>query len=302
MRRALIAPLFALMLLVALLSPASPATALAKIKCKEVTGIAVVDPIKHHDEPVGTGHLHQFFGNAGWLSMDNPNQANYDDLVGGPTNCRDTQDSAGYWQPAVVDTRNGDVLVAQAFTAYYRTFDGKQYGPTEAFPADTRLTAMQAGTSPGAHGWSCGQNSGALSKMVDTIPDCSRLSQKPGQVLTAHINFPSCWDGVAPDHQAGDVGDTSDDAHYAYPVRSGSRWVCPAGFGHHVPQLRETIQYPNPDKVPASALGVTSDPMMGGHNGSSMHGDFFNAWVQSGLEDMLDKCVRQRTTSSICDL
>lgn len=282
---------------------ALPATALGKVKCKQVTGIAVVDPIVHHDQPVGTGHQHQFFGNSSWLqTLSNPNTANYNDLVGKSTNCRVTDDTAGYWQPTVIDTRNGNVLEAQAFTAYYRASGGQNFGPVEAFPPDTRLTAMQDSTSPGAHGWSCGQNSGALAAMRTTIPDCSRLSQKPGLVLTAHINFPSCWDGVLPNHQPGDVGDTSDNAHYAYPVHTSKGWTCPTAFPHQMPQLRETIQYPNPNKVPVQYLAVSSDPMMGGAHGSSMHGDFFNAWVQSGLENFLDECVRHSTGNAICDL
>ena len=304
-RRRTHTPLMLIMLAAAMaaaLCVAPPATALSKIKCKQETGIATIDPIVHHNEPAGTGHLHQFFGNASWLSMPNPNEANYDDLVGESTNCRDTLDTAGYWQPAVVDTRNGDVLPAQAFTAYYRASGGQKFGPVEAFPSDTRLTSMQDSTSPGAHGWSCGEKSGALSAMRATIPDCSRLSQKPGLVLTAHINFPSCWDGVLPNHRAEDVGNTSDNAHYAFPTRTSKGWACQAPFIHEMPQLRETIQYPNPNKAPVQYLGVTSDPMMGGHNGSSMHGDFFNAWDQAGLEDMLDKCVRRNTGAALCDL
>jgi len=301
--RKFVLPLVAIVALIAaLFIPATGASALAKIKCKQITGVAVVDPIVHHDEPVGTGHQHEFFGNASWLTaLSNPNTANYSDLEGKSTNCADTQDTAGYWQPTVVDTRTNIVLPAQAFSAYYRAFNGADTGAVEAFPPDTRLTSMQTSTSPGAHGWSCGQNSGAiLSKMSTTIPDCSNLSQKPGAVLTAHINFPSCWDGVLPNHQPGDVGDTSDNAHYAFPVHTSSGWKCEAPFTHQMPQLRETIQYPNPNKVPVADLAVSSDPMMGGHNGSSMHGDFFNAWVQSGLETMLNECVRQRTTSTIC--
>lgn len=270
---------------------AVPARAQAKIKCADTgpAAIANVDPLMHHNEPVGSGHLHQIFGNTAWVHLANPNTANYADLVGKSTGCRNAADTAGYWQPVVIDTRTGKPLPVHQFTAYYRSFDSRTTGAGAAFPPDTRLVAMQDAASPGAHGWSCGQFESIAPQA--TIPDCSGYSQKPGHVLTAHINFPSCWDGVAPAHRASDVGNTTDNAHYRYPVRSGKSWVCPAGFGTKMVQLRETVTYPNPDKVPARYLGLTSDAMMGGHNGSTMHGDFWNAWVQSGLESMVAHCV-----------
>ena len=55
---------------------------MAKIKCKETTGRAAVDPIVNHNMPVGSGHMHQFFGNNAFLSLPNPNAANYADLDG----------------------------------------------------------------------------------------------------------------------------------------------------------------------------------------------------------------------------
>ena len=285
----LLAAIFgALVLAAALLTSAGPAQATAKIKCKLTTGVAQVDPIINHDEPGPSSHLHQFFGNNGWLAKGN--YANYSDLIGQGTNCDNAADTAGYWQPVVIDTRTGKhALTPQAFTAYYRTFDSKDTGSGNmAFPADTRLTAMVAdafGKSPGAAGWFCGQYESV--PLQATIPDCSGMSQKPGHVLTVHISFPSCWNGVLPNHHDSDVGNTSDDANYAFPVRSGSKWVCPAAFPQHMVQLRETVQYPNPGKIPVQYLAVSSDPVMGGHNGSSMHGDFFNAWAQQGFEDAM---------------
>ena len=55
--------------------------------------------------------------------------------------------------------------------------------------------------------------------------------------MTAHIDFPSCWDGVKPSHTAAQNGDTRDNAHYAYAVAK----KCPAGFPIGVAELRETI-------------------------------------------------------------
>ena len=61
----------------------------------------------------------------------------------------------------------------------------------------------------------------------------------PGGTLTAHIDFPSCWDGVMPSHPTSQNGDTRDNAHYAYRVGQS----CPAGFPIGVTELRETVQF-----------------------------------------------------------
>lgn len=283
MKRILLPVLGVLALLAALLIPTGPASATVKVKCKQTTGTAAVDPIMAHNVDGPSSHVHAFFGNNGWLAKGNA--ANYGDLTGQGTNCDEAGDTAGYWQPILVDTRTGEQLPARTFTAYYRTFDSKDTGAGRAFPPDTRLVAMANSDSPGASGWSCGQKSSVSGQT--TIPDCSSLSQRPGEVLTVHISFPSCWDGVAPNHKASDVGVTNDNAHYAYPVRSSRGWACPSAFPVEMVQLRETLQYPNPDKVPARYLAVSSDPVMGGHNGSSMHGDFWNAWDQSRFESVV---------------
>lgn len=283
LRRVTLAALAVVAMLAALIVVANPASATLKVKCKQTTGTAAVDPIMAHNVDGPSSHVHAFFGNNGWLSKGN--SANYDDLINQGTNCDESADTAGYWQPILIDTRSGKQLPARTFTAYYRSFDSTSTGPGRAFPPDTRLVAMANSDSPGASGWSCGQFSG-ISEQT-TIPDCSNESQKPGHVLTVHITFPSCWDGVKPNHKASDVGVTNDNAHYTYPVRSGKGWTCPAAFPVEMVQLRETLQYPNYDKVPAQYLAVSSDPVMGGHGGSSMHGDFWNAWRQQGFENLI---------------
>ena len=256
--------------------PSGSASAMAKIQCKQTSGTGYLDPIVHHDQYIGSAHLHQFFGNNAWLSLSNPNWANYSNLVGKGTNCLNTADTAGYWSPALRYTATGAVIPAIGFWAYYRAFDGSNTGPGMAFPPDTRLVAT-------VHNWTCGQFE--RQQPVSYIPDCHRADGRPGHTLTAHIDFPSCWNGVKPYHPWNQVGDTRDNRNYAYAVKG----VCPAGFPYKMLQLRETIAYAYHGY--GADVQVASDPMTGMTDGMSMHADFWNTWVQTGLQSLVVNCV-----------
>jgi hypothetical protein len=271
--------------LAALLSPAfgpqAPAQALAKIKCKELVGIAPIDPIKHHNEPDAHVHDHQFFGSTAVLAAGPGAQRTQ--LTAGGTNCEHAGDTASYWLPVLRDKQTKQVVPVQAFTAYYRPFTGlgSKFGEGMAYPPDTRLIA----TDDTKGGWNCGQFSAGRSAFSQSIPDCSGLSGKPGRTLTVHISFPSCWDGVLPDHSAKDVGDTNDNEHYAYPVKK----QCPAGFPHKMVGLVETIQFAYTGD--GTDLELSSDEMMGTTDGQSMHADFWNTWDQDAFERVVRDCV-----------
>jgi len=264
------------LLVTAVAAPAQPAAALAQIHCKQTTGTAALDPIVHHDEAVGSAHLHQFFGNNAWLSLPNPNAANLADLLGKTTNCANPSDTAGYWSPVLRYTATGAIIPTQAFTAYYRSWDGTSKGEGMAFPMDTRLVATR-------HNWSCGFFE--RQAPVLAIPNCTHVSGKPGHTLTAHIDFPSCWNGVRPYHPSTQVGDTSDNANYAYPVGT----ACPAGFPNRMVALRETIQFVYTGN--GKDVELSSDAPMGVTDGLSMHADFWNAWDPAGLQSMVVNCV-----------
>lgn len=294
MRRVTVPLLMALTLVAAVLVPASSAGAMAKIKCKETVAVANVDPIVDHDKVGPTMHTHQFFGNNAWLRKGN--SANYADLVGKGTNCRNAADTSAYWTPVLrykSGPRQGQRVPVRAFTAYYRPYTGvgSKTGVGRPYPADTRLVAS-------AHDWGCGDKSGV--KLTQTIPSCLGQSGKPGHTLTAHINFPSCWDGVLPNHRATDVGDTRDNAHYAYRVRSGRSWVCPKAFPVQMVALQETLQFTYTGA--GQDVELSSDAMMGTTDGASLHGDFLNAWVQPGFESMVRNCVNAggRYTAAEC--
>jgi Domain of unknown function (DUF1996) len=276
---ALVAALLGGLVLAAMASVATApsASAKAKIKCKELTGTAAVDPIVHHNQPVSDmQHMHQFFGNNHFLSLPNPNEANYEDLVSQGTNCENAADTAGYWTPVLRYKDSGETVPTRAFTAYYRSWDFKDTGEGVPLPDDVRLIASK-------HNWTCGQFESV--QPSQSIPDCSMADGSPGSTLTAHIDFPSCWDGVKPNHSKDEVGDTRDDEHFAYRVGKS----CPPGFPVKTVALRETIQFAYTGK--GADVELSSDAMMGTSDGQSLHGDFWNAWEPAGFASMVRNCI-----------
>lgn len=309
MRLRITLSMLAVVAALAALAPSS-AQALGKVKCDEkmepAVAIGQYDPIVNHNQAKSM-HEHQFFGNIAWHSLANPNAANYSDLAGRDNNCRNVMglpysaDSAGYWVPTLRYTsgpKAGQLVPAKQFTAYYRAYNGATFGEGMPFPKDVRLVATDD-AGKGAHGWNCGQFSqqAKAEGTVNYIPNCTGEDGSPGNTLTAHINFPSCWDGVAPNHSASEVGDTRDNAHWAYPSSKG---VCPAGFPKKVVQLRETIQFAYTGDGTDVAL---SSDHPGDLPGESMHADFWNTWMQPEFEQYVATCVNNAGgyASSKCD-
>lgn len=255
---------------------APPSTAMAKVQCKQTTGMAAVDPIVHHNQPVGSAHLHQFFGNNGFLSMKNPNTANASNLSASGTNCVNPADKAGYWTPVLVNVATGKIVPTLSFIAYYRSWDFKKTGQGVPLPYDVRLVGKK-------FNWTCGQNEAVAPQQ--SVPDCSMADARPGSTLTAHIDFPSCWDGVKPAHRSTDVGDTTDNRHFAYRVGTS----CPVGFPVKTVQLRETVMFAYNGR--GNDVMLSSDHERGTKDGMSMHADFWNTWDPAGLALMVRNCV-----------
>ncbi|HEX2234932.1 MAG TPA: DUF1996 domain-containing protein, partial [Actinomycetota bacterium] len=270
-----------IIVLAGLLVPA-PAGGHGKLHCKRISSEAFfrgqVDPIAMRGEPQSM-HSHDFFGNQLLLRLPQPELATYDQLVGGPTDCQNKTDSALYWVPTLM--AGGRPLDPFSFIAYYRDFDRDLTGTgVEAYPPDMRLVAGDPqGTGPqplSVVNWSCGFTSsrpGPYRSPVEAA--CHRASGKA--FLTSHISFPTCWDGQLNDHAT--MGDTTDTEHVVYPVRK----ACPAGFPHKLPELRMTLKW--------DYQGDGRDVTLASGSPYTMHGDFWNTWVQTGLEQMVDQCI-----------
>lgn len=307
---------------------AAPANALGKIKCDvlpsgaedndgDVTLLSgAFDPIVYHnvesDDPSeAQPHQHDFFGsrwptatndiNSGTYSMVRAYSGNDGADV---TSCRLSTDTAVYWAPSLVyksGPNAGQRVKVQQFTAYYRGFAGQTtHAGTQAIPAGARLVASDM-IGYGLSGWTCGQDS-TVTGGLNYIPDCSGEDGSPGNTLTAHVNFPSCWNGIAPNHPGDpgnnnpdtEYGDTRDNADFIYPT---NKTACPASHPIEVTQLRETLQYEYTGD--GTDVELTSDH--GAQPGSTYHVDFWNTWNQAAFVDMIQRCVKTAAEAN-CDL
>lgn len=281
----------------------SPADALMKAHCKPEIGRGPYDPIVHHGLSP-RAHDHTFFSNTKLLSLQDPNSASYGDLAGAGTNCQNSDDTAAYWIPTLLSRTTGKPVPVRAMIAYYRSFDHKTKGVAEPIPADLRMVAGNSrATGPqdvGNVNWTCNQNSSRRGPYVS--PAQANCAAATGTVyLTAHVEFPSCWDGLKNDHEA--AGNTADFSgggdvvnHLAYTVKG----ACPAGFPVKLAELRETVSWSY--QGDGTDVYLSSDPP-GGPYGYTMHADFWNTWIQTGgvfggMAGMVRDCINQTTGSA----
>lgn len=218
------------------------------------------DPIVFPGQP-GASHDHSFFGNT-----TTDSESTLASLRAGGTTCQRPGDLAAYWAPTLyVD---GEPVEPVGANVYYRR---GTLAPVEPFPAGLRMIAGSAmADEPQGRdvtSWGCGIDSGVRPAVeVPTCPDVGRSG------LRLHVRFPSCWDGAnldSADHRS----------HMAYPTRRGG---CPATHPVSVPQITLLIRYPvaGGDGVELASGGVYSG-----------HADFFNAWDESALERLVDRCL-----------
>jgi hypothetical protein len=235
------------------------------------------DPIRFPGQP-GAAHLHDFFGATTTDAF-----STYASMTAGTTLCGTAADTAGYWVPALY--RNAvKVNPAGSFNGratrqqiYYREYPFSGTFTIEPFqPNFKMIQGYQHATSladANLHGakwgsemyWGCSNNSpdGKFTSPVN----CST------GIITLHIGFPSCWDGVMVD------GDEIAAGHVVFP-KSGA---CPAGFAHRLPRLIERFEWP----VGTSSTGLTlsSGPLY------TAHADFWNTWQQSRLVSLTTSCL-----------
>jgi uncharacterized protein DUF1996 len=205
----------------------------------------------------GASHAHDFYGNVSTNAS-----STYAGLLSAGTTCTTPDDTAAYWQPALLV--DGRPIAANAERAYYANVTK---GPIRAFPVGLRVIAGNSkatGPQPtSVFYWGCAhdENAGQLT----SPPQCS-------DQLRAHIMFPNCWDGVnldSADHRS----------HMAYS--SGGR--CPADHPVALPRLTIAVGW-NATPAPAS-VSLSSGPAF------TMHADFLNSWRQGALESLVSRCL-----------
>ena len=109
--------------------------------------------------------------------------------------------------------------------------------------------------------------------MGNKVSDPNTLNcPDPNKPLFSHIFFPDCWDGV-------NIDSSDHKSHMAY---SNAQGVCPLGYPKEVPLLHLQLRYPLTGQF---AITLSSGTRW------TQHADFFNAWDQTRLEQLVDDCL-----------
>jgi hypothetical protein len=213
---------------------------------------ALDDPIVNFG--VDASHLHAFFGNRSVNRVSTYTSMRTSAL----TTCDFPSDTAGYWVPALL-ARGGSAVQPVRLFAYYRTFGVFNRMRISAFPPDLRMVSD-------TFEWLCRD-----SQAYAFPPNCD-TGKRGHRYVGLRITFADCWDGVnldSPDHRS----------HVAV---GSSRGGCPASHPIPMPRLAINVRFATKD---ATGLVLSSGVP------STAHGDFWNTWDQSALEQLVQRCL-----------
>jgi Domain of unknown function (DUF1996) len=176
-------------------------------------------------------------------------------------------DTAAYWIPKVSwkDSRGTTALKASQTFFYYRA-GLKDPADVKPYPAGLKIVTEQGKNVQ----WRC------LGGAWSTSPPTQCSNGK----LVLRIFFPDCLQVDA----NGPLLDSAD--HRSHMVDAGSAG-CPSTH-IPVPRLQTNFQFPMP--TTHGKVKLSSDHQ-GAPPGSTMHADFFNAWQEGKLEDLVKRCI-----------
>lgn len=250
--------------------------------------LAFDDPIVYPGKP-GASHLHMFFGNTK-IRATSTSTTIADE---GPSTCRGgTVNRTGYWVPAIIDTRRGEVQIPETAAFYYKSGYNVDPATVRPFPVGLKMIAGDklATAAQDNVQWACRDHyTGDFISIPTTCPaaDFVRLS----------IQFPQCWDGKnldSPDHKS----------HMSFPNYRNppQKSTCPASHPIVLPAITEKFEYPVAGKNPAtwrltSDMYSTSLP-----GGLSAHADWMNGWKPAIIELIVTSCINKGVDCGVASL
>jgi hypothetical protein len=206
-------------------------------------------------------------------------------MKGNGTTCHLAGDTAGYWTPALY--RNGVAIppggvsptgIKARLRVYYATSNLAKGTLVEVPPPDLRVVAGNGhATSPAGNlvreiYWGCSDNS-VSGKSLTPPASC------PTGLLSVHIGFPNCWDGV--------LTHVNDTPHLRYPVQG----VCQPPFTHALPRV--TFRWEYPVGTTTGTITLASGPAY------TMHGDFWQTWDQNVLASLVQRCLNSGVSCGV---
>ena len=241
-----------------------------------------VDPIMSPGER--SAHMHDFFGN---VSTDA--DSTYDSMEGRRTTCALATDTAAFWVPTLFD-KNGDPVPILRAAAYYRDIPESSH-EVSVYPRDFRIIAgfpdPQTATPRGGWGFNC-DDSDPL--QPTSAIDCSGSSG----LVRANVFFPECAKLNARGHIARDSND-----HRSHAAYADEETGCPRGYRVKLATLNIKITYDIADCESAGCYLASDEMGVDGRTcsrpGCTLHGDFWNTWVQgpASEEDTLAYLIRR---------
>jgi hypothetical protein len=240
---------------------------------------AQVDPIVDFGNPKSF-HMHDFYGNT----TTNANST-YKTLRAGGTNCDEPGDTAAYWAPTLSWTdSSGTTERTASITRFYYRLGGKSPNvPVNPHPAGLKIVTVQGKNVQ----WRC-MNTGTFSTKPPSRCDNGKL--------VVRIMFPDCLAVVAGSNPMKPLTDTADDPsrfptndHRSHMVAAGSAG-CPTTHPYQVPRLQTNFLFKDTILTKKGQPTLSSDHQ-GDPPGSTMHADYFNAWQEGTLEDLVKRCI-----------
>jgi hypothetical protein len=247
----------------------------------------IVDPGPSGTNPDGTPltpahHMHHFFGNT-----TTDSDSTLESLRAGGTTCAKPKDTAAYWIPKVSWTNSrGKITPLKAYqTFFYYRAGLKDPVDVKPQPAGLKIVTVQGKKVE----WRC-QN-GTWSPTPPTR--CG-----DNATLVVRIFFPDCLAVVEGSNPMKPLTDTADDParfptndHRSHMVAATSE-VCPSTHPYPVPRLQTNFLFKNNILTTRGKPTLSSDHA-GDLPGSTMHVDFFNAWDQPKLDDLVVRCINK---------
>src|SRR5829696_5326140 len=192
-------------------------------------------------------------------------------------------DTAAYWIPTVswTDSRGKITPLEANQTFFYYRAGLKDPVDVQPQPAGLKIVTVQGKNVE----WRC-QNGDWSTRPPNRCENGT---------LVVRIFFPDCLavdDSVQPPQPLLDTDPDDPNAipHRSHMVAAGSAG-CPSTHPYPVPRLQTNFLFKN---IPTTK----GKPTLSSGDYSTMHADFFNAWQEGALEDLVKRCINDAPFSA----
>lgn len=271
--------------------------------CGAVTPIAD-DPILYPGQP-GRSHLHQPYGNVTFNA-----NSTYDTFrTTGDSTCNWTglgvaANRSAYWIPGMLDGF-GNVVQPDYITIYYKRrpasdpkcslTSGDPKAEGNCVPIPDRLRFIYGfdptgiNSAPTGQGYfNCDGPTGVQGHYPTITEAAAHCPAGQGNRLGSIIQAPSCWNGH-------DLDMIDHRSHVAYPSYGSWGYLkCDPQHPFVIPTFNQGVWYSVEAGDDPSRWTLSSDAMNpSGAAGSTLHGDYFEAWDRGTKMVWTDNCINK---------